>query len=988
MRSSKVSVGWFPLVFLSGAAALIYQVAWQRYLGILLGTQSKSIAIVLSIFLGGMSLGYFTFGRFTQTRRWNLLTAFAVTEVLLAFWGVCFPLLFKGAQAATTVYYARFGVQSSGIDLLCALCLLGPPTFLMGGTLPLLTQGLSADAAASSRLHARIYGWNTVGAAFGAWLAGYFLIPLTDLPVTVTIAGLFNTVVGGVAYFAYARNAEVPARKAAGRAKREVWDRRGWILLGIALISGFCVFTLENVFVRLVGLATGPSQTNFTLVISIFVLALGLGSLWVRKVGDWSERHLLWNLLAVASALVALYFSADYWPYWVYRVRVVFRDIPAAYSVFQVAIGSLFFGLFILPVALCGLTLPLCFHLLKEKAETLGDRVGRLYAFNALGCILGAAGGYWLLTWLNLDQLFRFCTLLFMLSAVGVLAIAGFRPFERTFQLATLWVLLLATGVYLSPDLDRRMFLQAFRQTRPIDDAWGGRESFARVLARVGESIFYKDGPEASVGIVRSPAEGQESTRSVIINGKSDGSTGGDRLTMSLSAHLPGLLAPRLERACVIGFGTGVTAGELAGYSENQSIDVVEISGTLLQQAALFDAYNGGVSKHPKIHLHQMDAFRFLAAGAPYDLIVSEPSNPWVAGVENLFTTEYYQLAKKRLNPDGVFVQWLQLYSFEDVLVRRVLATLSQNFAYIRVFKMLDSDIALVASNRPFGPETIPRADGRWQQNPSVAASLKASGIASVEVALGLELMSPSLVFVAAQNAPIYRLDTPRLSTDAARAQFLGRNASLIEDRRKIPTYGLAQHELLLSRLSPQISFEQAEVFRKAFCDHPVARSRPLCEEVLVYEKFLRPDIAFERANAETLRPDVLMNLELMRMPGKITKVDRVELSAIHSAVQTFRTYTSALAPLPTQGLEARLDACLSLNQADARMAGECLIEKIALLEFSRPGSESWGKTVNQYRQWFATLPKDTPDYAIFAEVAHALRGAPTTTRGVASEPK
>ncbi len=985
MRSGKVSVGWFPLVFMSGAAALIYQVTWQRYLGILLGTQSKSIAIVLAIFLTGMALGYFTFGRFTQIRRWNLLTAFAVTEVLLAFWGIAFPLLFKGAQAVTAAYYARFGVQSSGIDLLCALFLLGPPTFLMGGTLPLLTQGLSADAAAASRLHARIYGWNTVGAAFGAWLAGYFLIPLTDLPVTVTIAGLFNTVVGGVSYFAYARNASVAARKTPAR-KKEIWDRRAWILVGVALLSGFCVFTLENVFVRLVGLATGPSQTNFTLVVAVFVLALGLGSLGVRRVADWSDRHLLWNLLAVATALLALYFSADYWPYWVYRVRVVFRDIPAAYTVFQIAVGALFFGLFIFPIALCGLTLPLCFHLLKEKAETLGDRVGRLYAFNAMGCILGAVAGYWLLTWLNLDQLFRLCVLLFLLSALGALAIAGFRPFERAFQLATLWILALATGVVFAPDLDRRMFLQAFRQTRPIEDALTGREGFARTLSRVGETIFYKDGPEASVAVVRSPAQGQESTRSVIINGKSDGSTGGDRLTMSLTAHLPGLLAPRLNRACVIGFGTGVTAGELARYSENQSVDLVELSGTLLKQASLFDAYNGEVSQNAKIRLHEMDAFRFLAAGDAYDLIISEPSNPWVAGVENLFTAEYYQLAKKRLSEDGVFVQWVQLYSFQDVLVRRVLATLSQNFAHVRVFKMLDSDIALVASNRPLGAEAVSRAETRWAANPAVATSLKALGISGVEVALGMELLPPSLVFVAAQGSPIYHLDTPRLSTDAARAQFLGQTASLIEERRKIPTYGLAQSELLLSRRSPRISFEQAEVFRKAYCDHPVAKSRALCEEVLVYEKFLRPDIAFERAFGETLRPEVLVNLEMMRMPGKITRIDRVELSAIHSAVQTFRTYTSALAPLPTQGLEARLDACLTLNRADARMAGECLIEKIALLEFSRPGSESWGRTVNQYRQWFAVLPKDTPDYAIFAEVARALRSVPEGPRGIASD--
>ncbi len=983
MRTQKVSVGWFPLVFLSGAAALIYQVAWQRYLGILLGTQSKSVAIVLAIFLGGMSLGYFSFGRFTRNRRWNPLIAFSVTESLLAFWGLFFPLLFKGAQAMTAAYYVQFGVQSSGIDIVCALLLLGPPTFLMGGTLPLLTQGLSADAAASSRLHALVYGWNTIGAAFGAWLAGYFLIPRTDLPVTVSTAALFNTCVAGVSYFGYARTLALP-RKVQKKGKPEPWDRRAWVLLGTALVSGFCVFTLENVFVRLVGLATGPSQTGFTLVVSIFVLALGLGSLGVRRVGTWSERNLLWNLLAVSTALLALYFTADYWPYWVYRIRVVFRDIPATFPIFQVAIGTLFFLLFLLPIALCGLTLPLCFHLLKEKAETLGDRVGRLYAFNAVGCILGALGGYWLLTFINLDQLFRLCALLFLVCAVGVLSITGMRPRQRGFQATAVWIAWLVIGLALAPDLDRRMALQSFRQTRPMDEALSGREGFARTLSRVGQTIFYKDGPDATVAVVRSPAQGEESSRSVIINGKSDGSTGGDRLTMSLSGHLPGLLAPGLERACVIGLGTGVTVGELSRYSENKTIDVVEISGTLAAQRALFDPYNGAVSKNPKVTIHEMDAFRFLAAGDPYDVIVSEPSNPWVAGVENLFTTEYYQLAKKRLKGNGVFVQWLQLYSFEDVLVRRVLATLLQNFNYVRVFKMLDSDIALVASQQPLGPQAIVTADRRWTENPAVASSLRDLGISSVEVALGLEILSPPLVFVAARGASIYHLDTPRLSHDAARAQYLGKVAPLLEDRRKIPTYGLAQMETLLSQLSPTISFEKAEVFRRAFCEHPVSKSRLLCNEVLVYEKFLRPEIAFERMAPDVLTPDVLMNIELMRMPGKTVRMDRVELSAVHSAVQTLRGFTSALAPLPTRGLEARLDVCLALNKSDARLSGECLIEKIALLEFSRPGSDSWGRTVDQYRTWFAVLPPSTPDYAIFADVARALKGG-AAERGIAS---
>ena len=193
------------LIFSSGAAGLIYQVAWHKYLAILLGAQARATAIVLAIFLGGISLGYWFFGRWSRWKPWNLLVVFCFVEVILGAWAFIFPSLFKASLWMSSSLYGIVGVNSILIDIFFSILLIGIPTFLMGGTLPLLTQGLSENLDEASQTHARIYGFNTVGACFGCLLAGYVLVPLTDLGFTVTIAGLIDTFVGLMVYYLFAR---------------------------------------------------------------------------------------------------------------------------------------------------------------------------------------------------------------------------------------------------------------------------------------------------------------------------------------------------------------------------------------------------------------------------------------------------------------------------------------------------------------------------------------------------------------------------------------------------------------------------------------------------------------------------------------------------------------------------------------------------------------------------------------------------------------
>lgn len=628
----------FTLVFFSGVSALIYQVVWQKYLAILLGAQARATAIVLAIYLGGISVGYAVFGRWCRWKKWNLLGAYAIVEIGMAIWALLFPTLFKGAMPFAAFLYRVFGVGNLAIDVFLSLCLVGFPTFLMGGTLPLLTQGLARDLREASGTHARIYGFNTIGGCLGCLFAGYVLIPTTTLPFASYLAGFINSVIAAVAWFVFAKAGEINQPAAAAKDERTDWkeffrfNEYQGMLLVVGALSGFYLITLETVLIRLMGLATGSSNYNFTLIVAIFIFALGIGSLLVRDLAGATVRRLFWNQVIVAAALCGLYFTTDYWSYWVHVVRVLLRDLPQAFFVYQAMLGVMFFAILLVPIGFAGFSLPLCFHLIKDRKERLGERVGQLYSVNTVGCVLGAVGGgYMMLNFVDLDTLFKICIGASIITVVAAARLyfkeSPSRPLELSF--ASMLTALVVLATILAPGWHRERFVQPFRNTQPVAESFQGAEAFGKFLGRSTNFVFWKDGPNTSIGIGATQYQGKELSRTIFVNGKSDGNTRGDFFTTILLAHLPGLLAKSIENTFVIGFGTGVTVGSLTRYPDAKSIDVAEISNFTISEAHQFDAYNGGVSRNPRVHFHEMDAFRFLeGTDRKFDLIVSEPSNP------------------------------------------------------------------------------------------------------------------------------------------------------------------------------------------------------------------------------------------------------------------------------------------------------------------------------------------------------------------------
>lgn len=968
------------LIFLSGVSGLICQVVWHRYLSLLLGSEAQATAIVIAIFLGGLGMGYHYFGKWASQRNWQLYLTYSLIELGIGTWAFCFPYLFSVAMPLTHRLYGLFGVTNLGIDVSVSILLMGFPTFLMGGTLPVLTQAMSRDLKSSSSVHAQIYGWNTVGACFGALLAGYVLIPKSDLGIAITFAGMLNLLSAFLCYALYGKRPLIKKRYPPKSKIPLAWSRAHAALLGISFLSGFYLISLETLLIRLVGLNAGSSQYNFTLVVSIFVFSLGVGALVARKISNYHASRLFYNQIAVVLFLVLLYLHAQYWAYGHHLIRIALQPHEVNFYFYQGLLGVAFVAILILPIGFSGLTLPLCFHFFKDRQDTLGVRVGQLYGCNILGSVTGAlGGGYLLFYWWNIDEIFKFCLILALLTVF--LALFVYYNERRSLGRPWFWRsafmgLVLTVVLWKLPPHNKNNYLQPFRQSRAQPYSYLGAKAFERGIKGTMEYISYKDGPNTSVGVVSVHRKGEEIGRSLLVNGKSDGSTVADYRTNLLLGALPGLFAPNSGRTCVIGYGTGVTVGTLERFPQMESVDVVEIAQTVLDRIQYFDPFNGGASLSPKLHLFAMDAFRFFyGEKRTYDVIVSEPSNPWVVGVENLFSEEFYAAAKKSLTSNGMLVQWIQTYATNPEILRMILQTLRQHFPYVSAFQVAETDLVLLGRRTPFTREDLERAKERLVTNKSLVKELALQGIEGIEPVLAMEILSPLLVHQIADGAPTIRLESSRLSHSAARAFFATSGLDVVQLRKFYRGYyQSARYSLLnLFHQGKSMPWETRERLARAFCEDPAGSYTELCGEVLVGGLWERPGSSLLAKYEGVLNPkerDPIV--ELSRETNQTFNEKSLEKNVQQMAL--FRKFYSALAPLPFHALLRPLENCRERVSKKTELYGRCLYQTILVIDTFAPRSHRLRASVRDYLKWVREIPSDFPSYAFFAELGQRMQ--------------
>jgi spermidine synthase len=771
----------FFFVFATGAAGLIYEVAWQKYLGRLLGSDTMATAVILATFLGGLSAGYYLCGKLT-TKVKNHFKAYALLEGVIAVWGLGFPAIFTFIDLATKSWSFSPPVLIILQGMLCSAVLMGIPTICMGGTIPLLTRGVSRNVVEATGVHARVYGVNTAGAFAGTLGAGFFLIPSLGLPLTVMSTAVLNL---SAALFFFLSSAVVEKRRALVRAGAEADVTLQTsapprypplVLYTVAFLSGFYVMTLENVLIRLVNLSLGSSSYSFTMIVSVFVLSIAVGSIMVGRMKDLRPRLLFFNQLLIALLLLVVYFSLDTWPYWAHIIRISFQSNAAGFWAYWTCVFLVLLALLVLPVSLMGATVPIAFHEIKRDLASVGRHSGLLFSWNTIGNLVGSlAGGVVLFTVMNIPGIFSLAVFFAALSA----CLAAWKLSLKHLAAAGTLAAASLVMIFLTPSYEIKNFaLGTFRIREPLPYSFGGpRDFFARFNAD-WKLIYYKDGPMTSAGVIESLAAGPPfpfKPRSIIVNGKSDSSTAKDLYTTKLSAHIPALMAERRKNVLVIGMGTGVTAGELTLYPDVEKIDIAEIAPTVVRALPYFSKDTHGVQNDPRVQIHLGDAFRILGrSDKKWDIIISEPSNPWVTGVDSLYTTEFYRLARQHMTKTGLLVQWTHTYDSSPEMMGMIVKTLVREFGQTHVFLGNSGDVLMLASSRRFSASDIERAEAAFGQLDKVRQSLKILKVETLESILVRELWTPSYLSYFFADFGLQTMDNPRLHYMAGKRFFLG----------------------------------------------------------------------------------------------------------------------------------------------------------------------------------------------------------------------
>ena len=761
-----MSRGAFYVLFTaSGFAGLIYESLWTHYLKLFLGHAAYAQSLVLVVFMGGMAGGAALCSRFSA-RIANPLMAYALVEAAVGGLALVFHPLFV---ALTDWSYASLlpGLgdgASLAVKLALSCLLILPQSLLLGATFPLMSAGI---ARAAPRLAgesvAMLYFTNSFGAAAGVLASGFVLIAWLGLPGTLRAAGVLNLAIAAiVALLARPAAPIAPAPGAPGSAR---------LLLAVAFFTGLASFVYEIVWIRMLSLVLGASTHSFELMLATFILGLALGGLAVRKHVDSAAqpaRLLGWVQLAMALAALATLPLYDFTFGLMESLMRGLAKNETGYALFNLA-GAGIAALVMLPATFfAGMTLPLLTGtLLRGGAGEAA--VGRVYAANTLGAIAGVLLAVHLglpLAGIKGSRILA-CAVDAALGLVLLYAFGALRASLRAGAVCA--VALVATAAFVRLDVNK-MTAGVFRHS-------------SLETSREAKVLYARDGKTATVHLVQYP-----DAISLRTNGKSDGSINLDRsadpatdeITMVLTGALPLALHPEAKCAAVIGIGTGLTTHTLLQSLAIERVETVEIEAAMVEAARGFLPRNRAAYADPRGTVVIDDAKTFFAArNRRYDLIISEPSNPWVSGVSSLFTREFYRRARQHLAERGVLLQWFQLYEMDASLVASVMTALGAEFPHYAIYAASDHDLLIVASQSP-----LPAPDPAVFEQPGLVKelwSMHVMNVGDLDVRyLGSRATLEPLF--ASYGMPANSDYEPVLDLNAARYRFMERDAGVVVD--------------------------------------------------------------------------------------------------------------------------------------------------------------------------------------------------------------
>lgn len=684
------------LFFLSGATGLAYEVVWFKRFSHVWGSSSLALAAVVASFLGGLGLGAWVFGRAAD--RWRSpLQAYGIFEVAIGLLALLVPVETRALLEATSSLHA--GLQSSPLALSLARCaltflVLGPPCILMGGTLPLLVSAVSPRASAVKESVGWLYAVNALGAAAGCAATGFWLLPALGLQATNLVAAAASVTVGVLAVLlargwkakqAPASDAPAPSIDVKGSERLLPRTPRLAAIFAAALLTGCAALMLQVAWTRQLALILGGSTYAFSAMLCTFIAGIGLGSLVYHILLSRQAIPLATAPIVIAGVAVTVLLGKLLIPTLTILLGQLshHRNSALADGVVCVAASAV---LELLPAMGMGLLFPLLLELAARQAGHAGSTVGAIYALNTLGSIAGATAGVLLLMpWLGVSWTIASAVLLY--ATALVLCFPAISRWREQALLLGLMTVAIGAALFAAQAEDPRVTSIGMYLYGVPDPA-----------AEQPEVLYFRDGASASVLVLD-----HGGVVSLRVNGKVDASNVGDMPMQLGSAYFPLFLTPGAEEALVIGYGSGTTSGTLL-LKPDLRVTCAEIEPAVVEGAEHFSAVNHKPREQEpaRFSIVHDDGRSFLQSTQKrHDLIISEPSNPWMAGVSNLFTREFYEIARERLAPGGVLAQWVQGYAFTVAEYALVVRTLLSVFPEAMLVRILDGDTIILAANKP-----------------------------------------------------------------------------------------------------------------------------------------------------------------------------------------------------------------------------------------------------------------------------------------------
>jgi len=688
--------------FLSGACGLIHETILVKIFTRFIGSTIYSITIVVSVFMGGLALGAYYFAKIGAKSK-NPLKIYGILEILIGIYSVILPFflplftLFNKSIYSFSKFYFTFCKFTESIILIF------PLSFFMGGTIPVLVKYFdSAFNNKTGKQAGIIYGLNTLGACIGAGISGFILLPYLGILNTRILAATLNVIIGLLSVYMTTTKPKIKTTKFKISSVKEAnlnFNLKSVIIIFAAVfISGFSGMVLQVLYTRGLILSIGSSTYAFSLILTGYILGTGLGSFifaWILKFVQDKLSFVGWLLILSGVAAILSYLMIAKLP--VYIVEVIIKYGTNMKILFLVEF------LYILCVVVfttffMGGIYPFATALLAEKEKSSALSSGYIYAFNTIGCVLGTLiCGFFLINLWGVELPFKLIIILLLLTGLLILI------YTRKLVFIIIGFLIFISGVLANQSLkwnievmNSGVFLYAkdcMLTAKASDisvEAVLKNEKYA-----TGKIIFFKQGAQATVGVKR----GSKNHLTLLINGKADAGTGSDMRTQVLSGLLPVLLHKKPDTLCMIGLGSGISAGAVLTYPEIK-FDVIEISKTVIEAVRkFFNPFANNVLDSKRVNLVIEDGRLFLLlTNKKYDIISAEPSNPWVKGMGELFTKEYFELCKKRLKKDGIFCQWLHAYKMSPYGFKCIVKTFLSVFPDSYLFECIAGvDYLLIA---------------------------------------------------------------------------------------------------------------------------------------------------------------------------------------------------------------------------------------------------------------------------------------------------